>query len=56
MGARWTSWNMIDNLHRADQASLEVTDAARTAAGFDRVPSRVLAGRWVFRWGGVGSL
>jgi hypothetical protein len=32
----WTPWDMIDNLHRADQACLEVTDATRTAAGFDR--------------------
>lgn len=32
----WTPWNMIDNLHRADQACLVLTDATRTAAGFDR--------------------
>lgn len=32
----WTSWDMIDNRHRADQECLEVTDATRTGPGFDK--------------------
>lgn len=33
-GSSWTCWDMIHNLHPADQAHSEVTDSTRTAAGF----------------------
>ena len=35
-GLSWTSWDMIQNLHRADQAHSESTDALRTERGFTR--------------------
>ena len=33
-GLSWTSWDMIQNVRRADQAHSEATDATRTERGF----------------------
>jgi hypothetical protein len=33
-GLNWTSWDMIQNLRRADQAHSGTTDATRTERGF----------------------
>lgn len=51
-----TSWDMIHNLHRADQADLGVTDVTRTAAGPDAGCKEVFAGQSVCWWVGIGSL
>jgi hypothetical protein len=34
MGLSWTSWDVIHNVRRADQAISEITDATRTERGF----------------------
>ena len=34
MGLGWTSWDLIQNVGRADQAISEITDATRTERGF----------------------
>jgi hypothetical protein len=34
MGLGWTSWDMIQNVGRADQAISGITDATRTERGF----------------------
>ena len=46
---------IIRDLHRANQAGSEVTDATRTA-NIDTAMDRVSAGQRVFRCAGMGSL
>ena len=55
-GLSWTSWDMIQNLRRADQAYSGTTDATRTERGIDTAGNGEIAGQWVFRWVGMGSL
>jgi hypothetical protein len=55
-GLSGTSWDMIQNLHRADQAHSEATDATRTDRGFHGARDGEMAGQRAFRWVGMGSL
>jgi len=55
-GLSWTSWDMIQNLRRADQARPGITDATRTERGFHAAGNGEIAGQRVFRWAGMGSL
>jgi hypothetical protein len=55
-GLSWTSWDMIQNLRRADQAHSGTTDATRTERGIHAAGNGEIAGQWVFRWAGIGSL
>src|ERR1700690_3992916 len=43
-------------MRRADQAHSGTTDATRTERGFHAAGNGDLAGRWLFRWAGMGSL
>ena len=56
VGLSWTSWDVIQNLQRADQAHSEATDATRTERGIHMVGNGESAGQWLFRWAGIGSL
>jgi hypothetical protein len=56
VGLSWSSWDVIQNVHRADQAHSETTDATRTAGGLHAVGNLVSAGQWLFRLVGMGSL
>jgi len=42
----WTSWDMIQNVRRADQAHSGITDATRTAGGFHAHRNGEAAGQW----------
>jgi hypothetical protein len=55
-GLSWTSWDMIQNLHRSDQGHSEATDATRTDRGFHAARNEEIAGQRAFRWAGIGSL
>jgi hypothetical protein len=55
-GFSWMSWDMIQNVRRADQAHSGATDATRTAGVFHAHGNGVSAGQWLFRWAGMGSL
>ena len=55
-GLSWTSWDMIQNVRRADQAHSEATDATRTERGFHAARNGESAGQRAFRWAGMGSL
>jgi hypothetical protein len=55
-GLSWTSWDMIQNVRRADQAHSEATDATRTERGFHAARNGESAGQRAFRWAGTGSL
>ena len=44
------------NLRRADQAHCGTTDATRTERGIHAAGNGEIAGQWVFRWAGIGSL
>jgi hypothetical protein len=47
-GISWTSWDMIQNLRRADQASSESTDATRTERSFHAARNGVSAAQRLF--------
>ena len=49
VGLSWTSWDMIQNLRRADQAPSEATDATRTEGGSHAAGNEETAGQWLFR-------
>jgi hypothetical protein len=55
-GLSWSSWDVIQKVHRADQAHSETTDATRTAGGFHAAGNLVSAGQRPFRWVKMGSL
>ena len=55
-GLSWTSWDMIQNLRRADQAHSGITDATRTERGFHAARIGEIAGQRPFRWVTMGSL
>lgn len=55
-GLSCTSWDMIQNLRRSDQAHSEVTDVRRTGRGFHAARNGVAAGQRLFRWVGMGGL
>jgi hypothetical protein len=55
-GLSWTSWDMIQYLHHADQARFGVTDATRTERGLHAAGNGIPAGQRPFRWVGMGSL
>jgi len=55
-GLSWTSWGMIQNLHRAGQGHSEAADATRTDRGFDAAKKEEIAGQRPFRWVGMGVL
>jgi hypothetical protein len=55
-GGIWTSWDMIQNLRRADQARSEATDDIRAEGGFHAATNGVPAGQCAFRQKGMGSL
>jgi hypothetical protein len=55
-GLRWTSWDMIQNLRRADLAHSGATDATRTERGFHAAGNKEAADQCLFRWVGIGSL
>ena len=44
-GLSWTSWDMIQNVRRADQAHCEATDATRTERGFHAARNGESAGQ-----------
>jgi len=52
-GLSWTSWDMTQNVRRADQAHSEATDATRTERGFHAARNGVSAGQRAFRWAGM---
>jgi hypothetical protein len=52
----WTSWDMIQNVRRADQAHSEAMDATRTGHGFHAARNGESAGQRALRWAGMGSL
>jgi hypothetical protein len=45
VGLSGTSWDMIQNLHRADQAHSETTDTTRTQRGFHAARNGESAGQ-----------
>src|ERR1700722_5176782 len=47
---------MIHKLRRAGQAHSGTTDATRTERGIHTAGNREIAGQWLFRWAGTGSL
>ena len=55
-GLSWTSWDMIQNVRRADQADSGATDATRTERGFHAARIGETAGQRPFRWVTMGSL
>jgi hypothetical protein len=55
-GLSWTSWDVIQNVRRADQGHSEATDATRTERGFQAARNGESAGQRAFRWAGMGSL
>ena len=44
-GLSWTSWDMIQNLHRPDQAHSGTTDATRTERGIHTAGNGETAGQ-----------
>jgi hypothetical protein len=56
VGLSWSSWDMIQNLRRADQAPSEATDATRTERGSHAAGNEETAGQWLFRWTRMGGL
>jgi len=55
-GLSWTSWDMIQNGCRADQAHSGVADATRTERGLHAPANGEMAGQRPFRWVTMGSL
>jgi hypothetical protein len=55
-GFSWTSWDMIQNVRRGDQAHSGATDATRTERGFHAAGNEETSGQRLFRWVGMGSL
>src|SRR6266699_5938243 len=51
-GLSWTSWDMIEKVHRADQGRSGTADATRTERGFQVSRNVIPAGQWLFRWVG----
>jgi hypothetical protein len=49
-------WTGTRNPRRADLGDLVCTDAGRTERGLDAVRNGEIAGQWLFRWVGIGSL
>jgi hypothetical protein len=55
-GLRWTQRDWFPRPWRADLGHSEFTDAGRTECGFQTAGNGEIAGQWLFRWTGMGSL